>query len=61
MEIDNKPLYDLLQWAIGNRGSKSSNPYSVPEVKAVLKAIAVERKFHSPNTNYFDALDGWEV
>ena len=42
MTIDDKVLSDLLEWIIGNRGSKHGNPYGVPEVKALLKAIAHE-------------------
>ena len=33
-------LCNLLEWAIGNRGSKHMNPYGVPEVKAALKVLA---------------------
>ena len=33
-------LMDLLEWAKGNRGSKSINPYAVPEVKNALKHLA---------------------
>lgn len=35
-----KVLMDLLEWAKGNRGSKSGNPYGIPEVKAALKHLA---------------------
>lgn len=35
-----KVLMDLLEWAKGNRGSKSGNPYTIPEVKAALKHLA---------------------
>jgi hypothetical protein len=34
-------LANVLQWAAGNRGSKHINPYTVPEVKAALKHMAV--------------------
>jgi hypothetical protein len=33
-------LMDLLEWAKGNRGSKTINPYAVPEVKQALKVLA---------------------
>lgn len=33
-------LMNLLDWAIGNRGNKEDNPYSVPEVKAALALLA---------------------
>lgn len=32
-------LGHLIQWAAGNRGAKTGNPYSVPEVKDALKAL----------------------
>jgi hypothetical protein len=35
-----KVLMDLLEWAKGNRGSKSGNPYGIPEVKAALQHLA---------------------
>lgn len=59
MQIDDKVLYELLQWAVGNRGPKTGNPYCVPEVKAVLRAIAVHRGFKHPEHSYFDAMDKW--
>ncbi len=30
---------NLLQWAVGNRGSKTGNAYCVPEVKDALRAL----------------------
>lgn len=33
-------LCDLLEWAKGNRGAKSGNPYLIPEIKAALKHLA---------------------
>ncbi len=35
-----KVMLDLLEWAKGNRGSKSMNPYLVPEVAAAMKHLA---------------------
>ncbi len=59
MKIPDKVLYDLLQWCVGNRGSKQGNPYCVPEMKEMLKAIARERGFADIDRNYFDAIDGF--
>ena len=61
MQIDDKVLFDLMQWVAGNRGSKHGNPYCVPEVRETLKAIAVERGFKDIDNNFYDALTGWEV
>ena len=33
-------LCDLLEWAKGNRGSKNTSPYGVPEMAAALQHIA---------------------
>jgi hypothetical protein len=33
-------LCNVLEWAKGNRGSKSGNPYLVPEIGAALKFLA---------------------
>jgi len=33
-------LANVLEWAVGNRGSKEGNPYSIPEIKAALKYLA---------------------
>ncbi len=33
-------LMDVLEWAKGNRGSKSGNPYMIPEIKSALKHLA---------------------
>jgi len=33
-------LAAVLEWAKGNRGSKHSNPYGVPEVEAALRHMA---------------------
>lgn len=37
-------LMNLLDWAIGNRGSKECNPYSIPEVKEALEVLAMAQK-----------------
>ena len=34
-----KALANLLEWAKGNRGSKSGNPYGFPEVKRALEVL----------------------
>ena len=47
-------LMDLLEWAKGNRGSKSSNPYTIPEVKNALIHLAKLQGFKDPEKNYFD-------
>ncbi len=36
-----RSLCNLLEWAKGNRGTKSINPYSVPEVRKGLEVIAI--------------------
>jgi hypothetical protein len=59
MQIDDRILYNLLQWAVGNRGPKTGNPYLIPEVRDTLKAIAHARRFKDVESNYFDALDKW--
>ena len=33
-------LNELIQWAAGNRGSKSGNPYLIPEVMAGMQTLA---------------------
>ena len=33
-------LCEVLEWAKGNRGSKSGNPYLIPEIKNALKHLA---------------------
>lgn len=35
-----KHLCEVLEWAKGMRGSKTGNPYLIPEVKAALKHLA---------------------
>lgn len=47
-------LANLLEWAKGQRGSKSINPYMVPEVKAALKLLA-EMKGHRGKLAYLEA------
>lgn len=32
-------LGNLVQWAVGNRGAKTGNPYSVPEIDRALMAL----------------------
>ena len=44
-------LCNLLEWAKGNRGSKSGNPYLVPEVKSALQLLAKIQGIE----NYLDA------
>lgn len=33
-------LANVIEWGIGNRGTKSCNPYSIPEIKSALKHLA---------------------
>jgi hypothetical protein len=33
-------IQHLLEWAKGNRGSKTGNPYCIPEVRHALKTLA---------------------
>ena len=35
-----KTIQHLLEWAKGNRGSKTGNPYCIPEVRHALKTLA---------------------
>ena len=35
-----KTLAGLLEWAKGNRGTKTGNPYMFPEVKTALQVLA---------------------
>lgn len=44
-------LCDLLEWAKGNRGTKSGNPYTIPEVKDALTLLAKIQGVE----NYLDA------
>ena len=51
-------LGDLIQWAIGNRGRKDCNPYSVLEIKAALQYLAKLRGIDSTDfSKYCDAAD----
>lgn len=34
-------LYELLEWACGNRGRKEGNPYGIPSVQQALEVLAV--------------------
>ena len=43
-------LAQVLEWAMGNRGSKHGNPYAVPEIKAALQHIATL----TGNNDYLD-------
>lgn len=42
MQIDDQIIYDLMEWVAGNRGGRQGNPYCVPEVTAMLKAMAAQ-------------------
>ena len=35
-----KTIQHLLEWAKGNRGAKTGNPYCIPEVRHALKTLA---------------------
>lgn len=59
MEINETILYELMQFVVGNRGSREGNPYGKPAVKEMLKEIARQRGFKNVDANYFDALDNW--
>jgi hypothetical protein len=56
-------LGNLLQWAIGNRGSRDGNPYHFPEVKAALRALATAKGWDEEQIakNYFDAADEYRT
>ena len=56
--VSENTLRELMQWAIGNRGSKHTNPYTVPEVRAMLIEIAEHRGRYGADS-YLDALDKW--
>jgi hypothetical protein len=45
-----RALADVLEWAKGNRGPKTGNPYGIPEVKNALKVLAREQGIG----DYFD-------
>jgi len=45
-----RALADVLEWAKGNRGSKSGNPYGIPEIKAALQVLAKVQG----NSSYLD-------
>lgn len=48
-------LYHLLEWATGNRGSKSGNPYGIPEVRQALEAL--NRSHGAENASYLNAKE----
>lgn len=48
---------DLMEWIYGNRGGREGNPYCVPEVKDMLKAIAKERGLDE--SQYLNATNHW--
>lgn len=56
-------LGNLLQWAVGNRGSKEGNPYGIPEIKAALQTLAKARGWSYENikANYYDAADNYRL
>ena len=56
--VSESTLRELIQWAIGNRGSKHTNPYLVPEVRAMLIEIAEHRGRFSADS-WYDALVNW--
>ena len=56
--VSENTLRELIQWAIGNRGSKHTNPYLVPEVRAMLIEIAEHRGRFSADS-WYDALVNW--
>jgi len=54
-------LGHLLQWAVGNRGIKDSNPYGIPEVRVALKALAQSKGWSEEQIKrgYYDAADSY--
>ena len=56
--VSEDTLKELMQWAIGNRGSKHTNPYTVPEVRNMLVEIAEHRGRFNANS-WIDALEKW--
>ncbi len=56
--LSESTLKELMQWVVGNRGSKSGNPYCVPEVRNMLIEIA-EHRGRFDASSYFDALEKW--
>jgi hypothetical protein len=55
-------LGNLLQWSVGNRGSKTGNPYSVPEVREALKALHYAKHGHdSDDTGLLNAADEYRT
>lgn len=56
-------LGNLVQFCVGNRGSREGNPYCKPEVKAALDALfyaANERDPHT-STESLDSADAWRI
>lgn len=45
-----KRLARLIEWAIGNRGSKNGNPYAIPEVEGAMAYLA-KRQGHNSYLN----------
>ncbi len=43
-------LCSVIQWGLGNRGSKDCNPYGVPEIRGALEHLA----YLSGLTDYLD-------
>jgi hypothetical protein len=52
-------LYDLLEWAVGKRGSKSGNPYLVPEVEEAHRTLAVV--IGETEENWIDVKEVYEA
>ena len=56
-------LGNLIQWAVGNRGTKTGNPYGIPEIRAALETLAKARgwSYESIKANYYDAADNYRL
>ncbi len=55
-------LGNLCQHVMGNRGNKTGNPYSVPEMQEALKALHLDAtgNYTSEYSDYVDAANGWK-
>lgn len=53
-------LYELLQWATGNRESKQGNPYLKPSVQNGLKVLAKSCGYDHQNA-WLDAKEIYET
>jgi hypothetical protein len=56
-----RALGNLVQYAVGNRGSRDGNPYSKTEVKRALEALAYDVSGSYPDETPLDAADSYKT